>query len=337
MSRANQILVLVLIVQVALVGFVYLRPDDDDSREGGPLLANFNADDVQQIVLEDAEGNRLSLERTADTGWVLPAYDNYPARNTQVDGLLNTLADLRTSRLVTQTTDSHQRLGVADDDYRFKITLDEAVVYVGTTSGVGAVHARVNDEEQVYLVDNIPTTQRSTQLSSWVNLTYFSAPRDQMTAIRIQNGNGTFEFVKNDADEWTMAGLGEDEVFDATSLSSQISNLTSLRMIEPLGVEEAPEYGMDEPLATITVILSIPETVEEPSTDDESETEEPETTYRTEEHTVIIGAQMDDDYVVKSSKSEFFVKISSSTASIFIEISRDDFVERAPQTEIFGS
>ena len=51
MSRLNQILIVLLVVQLALVGFIFW-PRPASEAQGDPLLADFNADEVVTLTAD---------------------------------------------------------------------------------------------------------------------------------------------------------------------------------------------------------------------------------------------------------------------------------------------
>ena len=67
-SRLNQILIVVLVVQIALAAFV-LRPRAAAS-ESGTLLPGFKASEVTAVTISDGQGKSVNLAKKGDD-WVL--------------------------------------------------------------------------------------------------------------------------------------------------------------------------------------------------------------------------------------------------------------------------
>ncbi|MEM8862808.1 MAG: DUF4340 domain-containing protein, partial [Chloroflexota bacterium] len=63
-----------------------------------------------------------------------------------------------------------------------------------------------------------------------------------------ENGN----FV---AAEWEQVGFPEDALFDVAAFNTLLSRATSVRFLEPLGLERKLSYGLDSPLARVTIEL----------------------------------------------------------------------------------
>jgi hypothetical protein len=136
-------------------------------------------------------------------------------------------------------------------------------------------------------------------------------PQDEIVAFTLENQNGTFEFQK-EGEEWTMAGLAEDETLNASSVTSLLSRATSLRMLRPLGTEPQPSYGMDAPGAVLVLHTRSPEGTE--------------TTYMLH----VGGRGQDNSYIVKSSDSPYYVLVAEYTAQDWVEKDREGFLELPP-------
>jgi hypothetical protein len=138
-------------------------------------------------------------------------------------------------------------------------------------------------------------------------------PQGDVTAVTLENGNGQFAFVREDAGEegggtWTMEGLAADEVLDGGKVDALLRQAALVNIIEPLGKEDQPEYGMDEPGAV--VMLS---------------TEEKAVTLR-------VGAKDPDDnsYLVTSSESPYYVRVAEYNVRNLVENAREDFLRQEP-------
>lgn len=134
-----------------------------------------------------------------------------------------------------------------------------------------------------------------------------------IVALTLENGNGRFEFEKDDAGTWTMRDLAADETLNQNNVKSLASRVSSLRMLRPLGKTEQDEYSLKEPHAVVTV----------ETRDDEG---------NTKSYTLRVGAKDDEDnsYVVISSESPYYVRVSDYTVKDFVEKARDDFLELPP-------
>lgn len=316
MNRGNQVLVGVLILQIAL-SVVLFWPRQPAMAAGEPLLAGLDVEQVTRVTIRNETGESVQLTKSGD-GWVLADTGDYPATDGAVPDLLAKVADLKSGRPVAETRESHARLKVADDQYASQVELllqDGTLhtLYVGTSPSYGATHVRVAGQDEVYLAADLSSMDVGTGLSSWIDTSYF-VQADEIVAATLENENGTLEFVK-EGEEWTMVGLEEGETASSSAISTLITRATSVRMLRPLGTEPKPEYGMQEPNAVLVIHARSAEGTE--------------STY-----TLHLGAQSEQDrsYVLKSSESPYYVRVSEYTAQDWVEKSREDLLEE-PEAE----
>jgi hypothetical protein len=314
MNRGNQVLAGLLVLQ-AVLALVVLWPRQPAIAAGEPLLPGLEADQVSGLTVRDGSGETVRLVRRGDA-WVLADAGDYPVTVGTVPDLLAKIAALETGRLVAETPDSHLRLEVAGERYLSRVELESQdgsvrAIYVGSSPSYGAAHVRVEGEDDVYLVSDLSSQDVGTGLSTWIDTSYFAVPSDQIVAATLENQNGVLEFVKG-GQEWTLAGLDEDETASNSEISSLITRATSVRMLRPLGKEEKDEYGTQDPSARLVLHAR--------------SSEGTETTY-----TLLVGAQdVDGSYVLKASESPYYVQVSEFAAQDWVQKGRKNFLELPP-------
>ncbi|MBC7242499.1 MAG: DUF4340 domain-containing protein [Anaerolineae bacterium] len=317
-SRTNQLLAVLLVVQLIVVGVVFWPRGGTAAAPAVALLEGLDASQVVRIAVKDSEGGEVVLEKKAGA-WVLPNVDDYPCEEKRVTEFLDKVAALQSNRLVTENSTSHRRLRVADDAFERQITMTTEdgtnyILYLGTSPAYNVTHARRAGQNQVYLVSGINFSDASTALTSWLNAKYFSVPQDQVTAFTVQNAQGTFRFRKDEAGKWSLEGLAAGETLDENTVKVLLGRLEAWWMMEPLGKTEKPEYGFDQPSAVITV-----------------EAKDEAGGSRT--YTVTVGARQEDNsYVIRSSESPYYVRVSAFSAEDFVNKGRQDFLVQPTPT-----
>jgi len=316
MKRHNQILAAVLVVQIIL-SVVVFWPRSAASAEREPLFPDLEADDIVALTITEPEGKSVTLQQVEED-WILPDADDYPAQASKVTPLLEKIVGLTTGRLVTRTDASHKRLQVATDDFARRIDFETTdgethSLYLGSSPSYGAIHFRVEGQSEVYLASDINTYEVGATAASWVDTTYLNIPQGDVTAVTLENRNGQFAFVKEGAGEegggtWTMEGLTADEMLDGGKVDALLRQAGLVNLIESLGKEDQPEYGMDEPGAVVTL-----------------STGEKTVTLR-------VGAKDPDDnsYVVTSSESPYYVRVAEYSVKELVENAREDFLRQEP-------
>jgi hypothetical protein len=315
MNRRNQILVVVLAIQLALAAFVFWPRASASGGSAESLFPDLQADQVVALTITDAEGQSIDLAKVGD-GWVLPNADDYPVEADRVSDLLTKITDLKTNRLVAQTSTSLKRLGVAADDFQRLIEFrladgTEHRLYLGTQPSYSASHVRADDDAKVYLASNLAAINAGVSATSWVSAEYVTIPRDEMVAVTVENANGRLEFVK-EGDAWTMAGLAPGETADETKVNTLVNKAQYTSLLQPLGKEEKDSYGLAQPGAIVTV---------------QTHNDSGDQTY-----TLMVGA-MDEEasgYVVKASTSDYYVLVSEYSVADFMEKGHDDFLQLPP-------
>jgi len=322
MKRHNQILASILVIQVVL-SVVVFWPRSAATGQSEPVFPNLEAENIVALTIANADGKSIGLRKVTGNGstelaevWVLPDADDYPAQADKITPLLEDIVGLTTGRLVTRTDASHKQLQVAPNDFQRRIEFEtndgkkRAAFYLGSSPSYGATHFRVADQNETYLTNDMTAWETNATASSWIDTSYLSVPQDEVTKLTLQNANGTFTFMKDEDDQgtWTMAGLAEDETLDEAKVNSIVRQATSVTMVGPLGNREQAAYGMDAPKAMVTL----------------------ETAERT--ITLRVGTQdpSDSTYVVFSSASPYYVRVSEYSAKNLVETTGDDFLKPPP-------
>ncbi|MFP4321913.1 MAG: DUF4340 domain-containing protein, partial [Anaerolineales bacterium] len=293
--------------------------------------------DVQRFEIEGEE-NTLAFERNAAGEWILPDYDEYPADLFDVNNFLDRLSGIRSGRIIAQNESSHRTLGVSPDEFERQVTVDLAdaddfTLFIGTSAGANATHMRRQGEDIVYLVGGLGAVDVRTNVTAWIDPLYFEVTQENVTSMTLENENGTFEFERDAEGAWTFTGLEDDETFNPARVQTLLSQITSVRMQEPLSRDEQDEYGIDDPAATITLTAEIPveaETPDEPSPEATAAPEPEEIETETQEFTLVIGAELDEGRVLKAEDAEYYVLWSATNANNFVNATRDEFLS-APE------
>lgn len=316
MTKLQRILAGVLIAQLILA-VVLLWPRPATSGAGKSLLEGLKAEDVSSLTVSDDTGVTTRLAKQGDE-WVAPDAAGYAADATKITSAISKLVGIMISQPVARSAASHAQLQVADDKFVRKVELQTTqgtmTLFLGTSTGSRTTHVRLAGQSDVYLARDVATWEVNADLLSWVNPVYLSVPSADVTAFSLVNANGQFAFTKDAQGSWTLEGLAQGETLDAAKVTSLLAQVTSLRMTRPLGKTEEAAYGMAQPGAVVT-IRSV--------TADQSATT-----------TLTVGAKdpasTDNSYVVKSSASEYYVRVAEYSVKDLLEKTRDGFLQLPP-------
>ena len=308
MKRHNQILAGILAVQIILSVLVFW-PRSAATAQSEPAFPDLEASDIVTLTIADGDGNSITLHQTTGD-WVLSSADDYPAQADKITPLLEKIAGLTLGRLVTRTDSSHRRLQVAEDDFVRRVDLETAdgtqhTIYLGSSPSYGATHFRLDGQDETYLTEDLNTWETDSTASAWVDTTYLKISPDQVARMVLENENGEFTFTKDDAGNWKMVGLPVGKTLDEESVTTLLQRATTVNMQAPLGKEEKAEYGMDAPNAVVTLTTDVGEI------------------------TLRVGAKnpADNTYVVISSQSPYYARVSEFAVAHMVNSVRDDFVQ----------
>ena len=311
MKRHHQVLLGILAVQLVL-SVVVFWPRSASTGESEPIFADLETNDIVAFTVSDAEGQSISVRKVTGN-WALSDVGDYPAQADKITPFLEDIAGLATGRLVTRTDASHKQLQVAPDEFQRRVEFETSdgakqAFYLGSSPSYGATHFRRADRNETYLTNDITIWEVNATATSWIDTSYLSIPQEDIQKLTLQNANGVFTFTTDDEGNWTMEGPAADEIPDAAKIGSAVRQAGAITMSRPLGKVESASYGMDQPSAIATV--------------------------QTAEKTVAVrvGSQdpSDNTYVLISSESPYYVRVSEYVGNQFVEKTRDDFLQAPP-------
>jgi len=312
--KKNIALFLLLLCQLLVIGYVY-RP----GRERGPatvtFFKNISPEQVVRLTIADDEANSIVLARDGQN-WVIASQDDLPADTAKTEALVKKLVGLQSSRVVTQTKESHARLKVGDNFVR-KITLEmqdgkTRNLILGTAPSYQTVHVRLGNDNTVYLVRNLSSWEVTAEPSSWWKSAYVDVAQDQLVKLSLANRNGQFTLTKDgETGKWQLA----DEVggvVDQDKAQDFIDQVSRITVSEYLGKGEHPEYGLEKPAAQLTIA--------------------------TKDQTIRlrVGAAQNkkaDFLVLKSSASPFYAKAGKYVVAPLLESKPEDLLAAGKQNE----
>ena len=314
MKRQHQILAGVLIVQI-LISVLVFWPEPAATETGALVFADVSADDIVALRITNDTGSEIALEKSGDT-WVLPEAGDYPAQESAVTQVLEKVVALETGSLVTRSDTSHKQLQVAEDEFVRRVLFETAdgeshTLYLGSAPRYTATHFRVAGEADTYLTTELSSWELNVQPNQWIDTAYTEIDTETVTSLVLENNQGTFTLVRDEAGEnWTLADRAADEQIATSRTNALVRNATGMTLSAPLGTEPQPDYGLEAPNAVVSI----------------------ETTEGTE--TLVVGAEDEasGEYVVKYSESPYYVRVAGYTVQAMVNNAREDFLEEPQPT-----
>lgn len=319
-AKKNTLLIVLLVVQAALIAFLY-RPGRNVAPVAASLFKDLAPGQVTSLTITDDQAKAITLSKKE--GWRVDPGD-YPADQAKVDTLINKLAAIKSSRLVSQTKGSHARLKVAEADFNRKVELargdQKSVFYLGTSPSSKSIHLRLAEAKEVYLANDLAASEVQADRESWWQTRYLNQPLDALTGLTIVNASGTIELVgvaakdtKGAKQGWQLKGSPETPL-DAKRVETLVNSLSEITIASYLDQGASPK---GKPLATVT--------------------------YQTKEGgtTLQIWAKAksgDGDQVVKASNSPLYAKIKEYAVKEALEAKLDGLkIKTKPASETPGA
>lgn len=293
MKRTIQILVLLFIVQVGFaIGINFYQPQNSDSTGNDKLVAA-KTDNIDHVTIEDSEGAKVVLVKTG-TDWKLPDQSNFPADSNKVDGLISKLSGLHEGLPIATSSGAVKRFKLAKDDFERRITLakgdaTKAVLYFGTSQGTHQIHARRDDQNEVYAV-TMGSYDAPAKADDWIDSTALqisaddivkmdvdglslvankapvakttdatSADKDAASAAAKSAAGENADMADQDKADtktvWEIANAAPDQKLQPAAASTLAAMVAKVRISSVLGTDAKPEYGMDRPVLKLSLTI----------------------------------------------------------------------------------
>ncbi|WOJ98605.1 DUF4340 domain-containing protein [Congregibacter brevis] len=214
-----RILSAAFLVQLVLVAVLYW-PETPNELSRDALITGMAVDAVERIQLSNNDGATLVLVLD-EGGWRLDL--GFPADSNKAEKLLNALLRNDPGFSVAETAGAAKRFEVADSEFRRRVTLggdgDEATVYLGSTAALGKIHARMSDEDAVYVL-SLSSLDVPVDIDSWLDTRLLSRRTPTMFSLY------GVDFFRDDGD-WTS---NDGQIANASLSAKFVDVLGSLQV-----------------------------------------------------------------------------------------------------------
>lgn len=172
MNRTAYALLALLLGQLVIVGQMHwservsaLAVKSVSLADTGPFL-------IDEIHVVDGHGEETVLARQGDR-WLLPGLGKLPADSARIEDLVQQLTQTDPGWSVAHTLPARQRFQVASYHFRRRIDLMAqgqkiSSVYLGTSPGFRKVHARNEEQDDVYSI-SLNLFDTSTRPDQWLD------------------------------------------------------------------------------------------------------------------------------------------------------------------------
>ena len=338
MNKLNQLLIVSLVLQLAIATWL-LKMEPTHDRASRVLFEGFKSSAAQRIEVSGRDiGSKEVLNSTVRIQkigeiWGLIDADQYPVKEEQVRDLLKAIRKLTIGTPVTHRSAHHKKLKVSEDSHERRIKVvyahgnknaqDEVEnvenrtidFYIGTKPHRDRVHLRLADEDTVYVVSGLDSWDLGVNLGQWTSKAYVDVPGNKLWEVQIENAKGRFRLVRSLEEGWGVEDWDDDRPFDRIEVAALAKRAASVELETPLGKAEKPGYGLDKPLATVTLVTG-------------TSTQTDRAPRQIEKTQYWIGAQgVDELYYVKAASSPYHVKTRPVEVSLMVELTHETLVK----------
>jgi hypothetical protein len=200
----------------------------------GYLIQGLDPDQIASIIVgKDGEQVRLVRRRQ---NFVVTNLDNYPARSEEINKLITTCLDIKTSELFTNNPENHKDLGVAEKDASHLVKFFGADsnlitgVVIGKqkerSEGLGFVR-RAEDNAVYVTAAQIPWIKRKPV--DYVNQELISVKREDIESVTLSCPNETYVLRADDNDVIKLDNLPEGRTLNAGFARPVLVALANIR------------------------------------------------------------------------------------------------------------
>jgi len=235
-NKKLTILGITAIVMVALAG-VQMRLSNTHSSVSisGPsyLLQGLDTNRIASIVLGKAD-DQVILTRSGSR-FVVENKDDYPAKTTEINGLIAACLDIKTAELVTANPANHADLGVTETTAAHGVKLFGAdnkpitgLLISAPNKDKDGSYVRLLSSNDVYLtIDRSWPSRFSTM--DFIDTTLLSIDRDKITSVTITSPDETYTLKAEGTDSIiTLENMPAGKKLKDTEYESVFSIITNL-------------------------------------------------------------------------------------------------------------
>ncbi len=235
--KKNYLLCGLLVIQ-AVAAYLFLSGGGElQGHAGIQKLLEFNREQIDEIRVEDSNGEIAELKRK-DRTWL--TIHDFPVEADRVNRLLDLLDELDHGLAVASSSSAAKRFEVSPDNFQRHLKLlkgGKIVVdfYLGTGAGARRNHVRLANQEMIHAC-TIGSYDLTAEIANWQDKDLLqvemaeiqSVELDGLKIIRAQQSEA--ENAKDqEISRWFAEGLVGDEIFKADEFESQLRNLATLR------------------------------------------------------------------------------------------------------------
>lgn len=307
MTKLNQILIVALLVQAAIIAMTSMGGEEQRYVRPTKVFADFAIDKVTKIEIDGPKGADTKVDATPivlakdQSKWVVPGADNFPCDEAKVKTFLENVQKMTASGAVVSRSTYFNKLEVADDKYQRKVTLTHdgktLSFLLGSSPSFKKIHLRKVGEDDVVLVGGISQYDVFADAKGWVDPKYVAVNKNEVWALTLKKKDGTrIQLERGVGDVWAL--VGNPKTPKTTEVDALIRKATQINIERPIGKSAKPEFGLENPDALITLVTGTSTIAGLPPQQTEVRTIKIGTTVSLNETKQVYVKASDQDYII---------------------------------------
>jgi len=304
-----KVLSILLVIQVGLIVWFRSRSGDLSAYDSRQPLLSLDISGVDRVAIEEKGKEPLVMTRQ-NGGWVLPAAQRFPVSPARFREFTEKLLGAKPSWPVGRTKVAAKQLKVSDDTFERKIRFfkdDEevGVVFLGSSPAFRKVHARLEGDDTIYSL-NFNVYEARTNPADWYDRSLLKFSREEVARIDM----GAYA-VKQDAKDFIIEGLAQDEKTDVEGMRKLVSGITSIGFEDVLGKDGKDMFDKGERVLEFAVEIR-----------DGSRLQ-----------FTVVSPQGEDYYILKASGYPYYFKVRKSKLDEVRNTARDQLVKKTTEND----
>ncbi len=249
MQRMTLTLALVLVLQLGLVGILWLGAGQAGDRAPEPLIS-LNQDAISSVRIAPGPDEAGVELKRANGSWQLPASDGFPAKQSKAESLAQNLAGIRAGLPVASSQGALARFDLEPKQVERRIVINEGesdsvTLLIGKSAGTNSVYARRAASNVVHEID-FASWQAEPNASAWFETAKLQVPITDVKAVKLAG----FTLRKGDDGGWSLKGADPNGEVSTTKIREFVAKLVQ-PTFDAVSKGGAPE---GEPSAGYTVV-----------------------------------------------------------------------------------
>ncbi len=255
-------LLVACVILAALIGALYWsdhhKPAESNTASANvaPKVLSLKQDDITKLTIKKNAGEPSTLVKNSSGQWAIIAPHDYPADQDVVKGMLSTVSNLNSDRLIADKAGNLNQYGLNDPTVEVDITNKDGksnTLLIGDQLPAGGgSYATISGDPRVFSIANYNTTAINKSLNDLRDKRLLTMDADKVSRLELVKKNQDLEFGRS-KDDWQIIKPKPLRA-DSSQVGDLVRQLTDAKMdlntpaLQAKG--EASAYASGAPVAT---------------------------------------------------------------------------------------